>query len=410
MKHILVVASTLPASEGDSVPAFVKDQVIALKKLYPDIIFTIVVPHDVRSKTRPLVQHKFYLEYRFHYFWPRRFEKLAGHGIMPTLKQNGAYYLLVPFFILAEFRSLWRITKKTKPDLLYAHWFMPQGITVGLVSLLTGTPFVFTSHSSDVAILKKVPLGKTMVKFFVARARAVSVVSRRSLNKLKLFYTQGQWQSIAPKIAIIPMGTQLAPQARFSHKSSDSINFLFMGRLAEKKGVQYLLPAFKKIALLYPQALLVIAGDGPWFERLKEQAQRLKLTRTKFVGYVTGSTKEKWVRWADIFVVPSIITARGDAEGLPVSLMEGLAAGKVCIASNESGADDIIEDRVHGFLIPQKNELALVEAIKRAINQSDSEQTAMTHAAQQLSKQFAWPTIAQRHWDFLLRAPLGLEK
>lgn len=407
VKKLLIIASTFPASDEDTVPAFVRDQVIALKKLYPELEISILAPHDIRSGTVAFHRWQYYDEYRFHYFWPFRFEKLAGHGIVPALRQNPAYYLLVPFLIGAEFFAVFTLCRKQKPDMLYAHWFTPQGLVVGMVSMLTRIPYAYTSHSSDVAFLHKVPfVGPRLVRIFTARAKAVTVVSNRSLSKLQTFFDASAWRSVRQKVAIIPMGVDAALTEKGNkseHKRHN--NILFIGRLVEKKGVQYLLPAFKAVLQSHPEATLTIAGDGPWMTRLQKQANDLTIPKKHivFTGYVHGNKKTELIMASDVCVVPSIIADDGDAEGLPVALMEGLAASKVCIATNESGADDVIEDGKSGFLVPEKDAEALATAIKEALSMESGRYMAMQRNAKSVSKQFAWPHIAKQHYEFLFR-------
>src|SRR5262245_1537786 len=147
MLRVLVVATTFPANDGDPVPAFIKHQVIALKAEYPDISLSVLAPHDARSHTVSFAKHGQYDEYRFHYFLPFRLERLAGRGIVPVLRQNPLYYGLVLFLVGAEFFALLRLCRRLRPDVVYAHWFTPQGITAGLVSVITHIPFAYTSHS-----------------------------------------------------------------------------------------------------------------------------------------------------------------------------------------------------------------------------------------------------------------------
>ena len=403
-KKILIVASTFPANNTDPVPAFVRDQILAFKKVYPDVAFSVLAPHDARSHTKSFTAHAAYDEYRFHYFLPFRAEKLAGRGIVPALKQNPLNYFLVPFLFASEFFALLRLVRKLRPDAIYAHWFTPQGITAGMVSRLTRVPFVYTSHSSDVAFLRKVPfIGPRMVRHFSGKARAITVVSRRSLQKLQAFFDDTAWQKLQKKVAIIPMGVDVAissEKAVTSH--TKPTNILFLGRLAEKKGVQYLLPAFANIHKQFPDVRLIIAGDGPWLERLKTLADDLELEgKVRFSGFVSGQQKADAIAAADVYVVPSIIAANGDAEGLPVSLMEGLAAGKVCIATNESGADDIIEDGKDGFLIPQKDVQALEKALIKALELTAKKRDALQAAAQGTAQQFEWTAIAKQHYEHL---------
>lgn len=402
---ILVTASTFPASDTDPVPAFVKDQIIALKKIHPEIEFAVLAPHDARSQTRPFATHDSYDEYRFHYFWLRRCEKLAGRGIMPMIKQNPLYYLLIPFLFAAEFFALWRLTRTFKPDVLYAHWFTPQGVTTGMVSRLTRTPFVYTSHALDVAVWHKIPLiGTPIVRHFSRTARAITVVSEQTKAKLRTFFDEARWREVETKLAIIPMGVHL-PSQPAAPKKTNGQHILFVGRLAEKKGVHYLLPAFAKLLQKFPQATLTIAGDGSWQERLQAQATELKLSDTNliFAGYTTGDKKQALMNEADIFVVPSIIAADGDAEGLPVTLMEGMAASKLCIATFESGADGIIKSGESGFLVPQKDEVALADALTKALTLSAAERQKLRHNAHLAARQFDWPVVATRHYQHLFQ-------
>lgn len=408
MQQALVVASTFPASDSDPVPAFVKDQVIALRSTYPDLTFTVLAPHDARSQTAAFTRHTAYDEYRFHYCWPfTRLEKLAGRGIVPTLKRNPAYYALIPFLFVSEFFALMRLTRKLHPAIIYAHWFTPQGITAGAVSMLTGVPFVYTSHSSDVAFLRKIPvIGPGLVRYFSKRAQAITVVSRRSLTKLQNFFTATEWHALQERVAVIPMGINLPPDHPRPGRQNSEVaptRLLFIGRMAEKKGVQYLLPAFAQLKKQYPGLILTLAGDGPFLAPLQAQAKRLMLHDIHFSGHVSGTAKEDLIAATDIFIVPSIITADGDAEGLPVALMEGLAAGKVCVATNESGADDIIRDGVSGYLVPQQDTAALATAIRQAVTMKPAARHAMQQAARQAARQFAWPHIARLHYDFLFR-------
>ena len=400
-KHILVVASTFPAHDGDSVPAFVKDQIIAMRTLDPNLRFSVLAPHDARSSTKDFSKHPKYDEYRFHYFWPFSAEQLAGRGIMPALKKNPLNYLLIPCLFIGEFIALLRLTRKLRPDIVYAHWFTPQAIIACYASVFTRVPFVFTTHAADVDVWHKIPLiGEYIVRSSTKKAIRFTAVSRRSLGKLENFFPHTTWQKIQKNSMIIPMGVKLPATRKSTRPTSKTKTILFIGRLAEKKGVQYLLPAYA--AVIAPTNHLIVAGDGPWLKKLKKQADTLDLhDYVSFPGYVSGAAKHDLIASADIFVIPSIITSLGDAEGMPVSLMEGLAYGKVCIATNESGADDIVTNGQDGFLVPQKNVKALTKSLQTALALQPQAIVKLSKAAQKTAQQFSWPSIAKRHIDFL---------
>ncbi|MBX3090966.1 MAG: glycosyltransferase [Cryobacterium sp.] len=394
-------------------PAFVKDQVIALSRRYPDVAFHVLAPHDRRSNTHPFVEHDHYTEHRFHYFWPRRAEKLAGRGIMPALKANPLYLAVIPFLFLGEYAATLRLARELLPSVIYAHWFTPQAVVAARVSRRVGVPFVFTTHASDVDVWNRVPvIGKRLVRSVSARASAITAVSSRSRDKLLRFLTES---ADRPSIHVIPMGvptreTSVSVAERASARSSLGLGsgtmYFFIGRLVEKKGLTYLLDALALVGSQLAEWTLVVAGDGPLREDLERQAASLGLaSRVTFVGYVTGESKRDYLRSADVMIVPSIVTSDGDAEGLPVALLEGLSYGLCCIATNESGADDIITDGVDGMLCAQRDAVALGERLLDLHRESNKSRAQMSERARSLAQSFSWETIAVRHFDALL-APL----
>jgi len=400
---ILVVASTFPASDGDPVPAFVKDQVIALREHDSSLVFDVLAPHDTRSGTKTKTIHPHYTEYRFHYMWPRKWEKLAGRGIMPALRQNPLNYVIVPFLFTGEFLALLATARRTKPDIIYAHWFTPQAVNARIVGALLNIPFVLTTHASDVSVWKKIPVvGRFIVQNTTRKAQKITAVSTRSMNKLLDFFDEAEINTLKHKLQIIPMGVPI-PEVKSTHFTENKY-VLFIGRLAEKKGVTYLLEAFDQLAGQYPDALLTIAGDGPLRDSLETQSKNLKhANRVKFAGYVSGIEKQKLIESHMLYVVPSIITDDGDAEGLPVSLLEGLAGGKLCIATHESGADDILKDGKDGILVKQKDADALYTALTRILELNSNEKRTMSSMATKTATQFAWQTIAEKYYKFFFK-------
>lgn len=402
---LLVVTSTLPAGDADPVPAFVKDQLIALKKLQPGLEISVLAPHDRRSATQNFVRRPAYDEYRFHYFWPFTAEQLAGRGIMPALRANPLNYLLIPFLFIGEFLAVWSLTRKLKPDVIYAHWFTPQGIVASWVGRITHTPFVFTTHAADVDVWRRVPLaGSFIVRGAARRANAFTAVSRRSLQKVRQFFSETEWAGLQRKAAIIPMGVaSRGIEPRLPARDSSRTEILFLGRLVDKKGLQYLLAAYAQTRASLGSSVLVIAGDGPLLGALARQAEALGLVEhVRFAGFVTGTGKASLLRSADILVVPSIITGSGDAEGLPVVLLEGLAHGKLCIASFESGADDVLTDGQDGFLVPQKDVAALSSALLRAATLDPGKRRLIEAAARATAQRFDWASVAHQHYGHLL--------
>jgi len=412
MKKILVTTSTLPSTAADPVPAFVKDQAIWFKKLYPDLDITLLAPHNAYSATRKKTLHKAYTEYRFHYFIPR-WELVTGRGIAPALRKNKLLYFELPFLIIAELIATYRYTKKLKPDLLYAHWFTPQAITAAVVSKMTGVPFVFTTHSSDVVVLKKIPLSKKIVAAVCARARVYTAVSAQTTAKLLMFSTQKNRKAIEQKLHAIPMGITFIQPSENDIKSvkgkyglNDKKVILFIGRLVSIKGINYLLDALAEVRQTISDVCLVIAGDGQEKDKLMGQVIQLGLQdQVVFTGYVGGAEKEGLLGATDILCIPSV--KEGDhSEGLHIVFMEGVALGKIVAASDVSGTQEYIKDCENGFIFPQRDSGTLAQTLIRALSLSEPETALLQRNAHALAKDFEWETVAQRHYqlfDSILR-------
>ncbi len=144
-KKLLVFASTFPRWKNDTIPPFVYE---LSKRLTKDFDVSVLAPAYPGAKCFEVMDKM--KVHRFHYFF-KKYEKLAGSGgILPTLNSNKWFYFQVPFFMMNEFFALWKLTRKIRPDIIHAHWIIPQGFVAGLVKNITGVPYVVTSHGGDI--------------------------------------------------------------------------------------------------------------------------------------------------------------------------------------------------------------------------------------------------------------------
>lgn len=407
---VLLLTSTIKSNSDRKIPSFVLEQVLTISKKYKDVKFHVIAPHDNDLKTSPeWITNRIHLDY-FHYFLPHSLETLNSQGVLPTIKRQPIKSILIPFIFIAFLAKCLKSIKKHNPDLIYAHWLTPQGIVASIASKLTSTPFCYTSHSSDALILSKLPLlGNFLVRDATKRASKVSVVSKRTKEKLRIFFTNKEWSLLSEKIELLPMGTHLPQKLteRNENRKGQKKLILFIGRLAEKKGLQYCVPAVDLFLTNNPEYEFKIAGTGPYQDILKNIVSKsVNKDRIHLIGHVDGKQKRELISDSHLFVVPSIITDSGDAEGLPVSLLEGLSYGKLCIATNESGADDIVVDGINGILVNEKDVPALIGALIRADSLSDEIKLEMANAAIETSKQYDWHKVSSEYYRFLKEAAL----
>ncbi|MHB1297049.1 MAG: glycosyltransferase [Gemmatimonadaceae bacterium] len=406
-RRVLVVASTFPASPTDESPAFVRDLVVALKEHQPECEFAVLAPQVGRDMPAH-VRHAQYDEFRFPYAWPATLQRLSGRGILPALTREPWLIIVVPLLFIGEFIALWQLVRTWHPDVIHAHWFTPQGVVAALVSRLSGVPFVLTTHASDVSIWERVPVvGRWVVRRALPRAHRITAVSTQTLARARRFFTEDEWAAIVPRTRVIPMGVALAgtSPARASHggrgvDSTCAPIILFIGRLAAKKGVPVLVDAVAR--LQRPDVRLVIAGSGPEREAIGRAVVRAGLAgQVEFPGFVSGEAKDALIERASVIVVPSVETDGGDAEGLPVVVLEALAAGRPCVATDATGAADVITSGENGWLVPQRDPDALAGALREVLGLDDAARASVAARAKASMVPLAWPTVASRHWEFL---------
>lgn len=335
--------------------------------------------------------------FRFPYFFPSRFERLAyGSGMVYNIRNNpGTLILVLPYLSSAFVCSLSIIIKK-QISLIHSHWFIPQGLIGALLHCLVGIPHIATIHGSDLNVIKKYPVLYPLCHFIGKKSDVITVNSR---------YMQQQLIDIIPecakKIRIIPMGIDtekyssrtISALGRECHRKHIILN---VGRLIDVKGTIYLIDAMSIVSRHFPDALLVIAGSGPEERSLLHRVQENGLNqKVKFLGTVRKDIIPFLYQSADVFVLPSI-NAEGKTEALGVVLLEAMTFGCPVIGSDVGGIPDIIQDGENGFLVPEQRPDILAEKIIQLL--SDAELGARFRKAGFISvqKRFSWDTISQQ--------------
>ena len=132
-KNILILTSTFPLDKYDTVPRFVENQIINLKKNYKNLNFFVIAPS---VKNLPVSSSNYYQQYRYRYFFSK-FEVLSKYGIIQSLKSNPLFLFIIPFFIMFQLVFTLKFVKNNKVDLIYAHWITPQAIVANIVKKYT---------------------------------------------------------------------------------------------------------------------------------------------------------------------------------------------------------------------------------------------------------------------------------
>ncbi len=143
-------------------------------------------------------------------------------------------------------------------------------------------------------------------------------------------------------------------------------------RLIDKKGVDLTLSAFAKVLQVYPDAKLVIAGNGPQQTELERLAGELGIAaRVRFAGFLNQAELREEMYRARMFIHPSRTTDDGNREGIPNSMLEAMASGAPVVATHHGGIPEAVTDGDSGLLVPENDAGALAEAMLRVMGDGE---------------------------------------
>ncbi len=380
-----MLASSFPRSPSDTASVFLRYLAEHLHHQHIELHILAPAYKDVGTANDDGVT-----VHRFGYL-PRPLRTLAyGSGILANLKRNPLLWFTVPFFIAAMFAITWRLTRRLRPQLIHAHWILPQGFIAILVKAITGTPVIITSHGSDAFALRGF-LSRQLKRITLARADLWTANTRATAEAIGT--TPGQISA-----RIVPMGVDVD---RFSSGQRTELRseipdnhhiILCVGRLVEKKGVRYLIEAFSLLPnRIQERTHLWIVGTGDEFMPLQQLAEQLGILRhTRFTGEVANADLPDYYSAADLFVSPSAM------EGQGVVFLEAFAAQCCVIASNVGGIPEIIQDGKTGILVNPGNPHQLAQAIQALLENPELRTYLSNNAHAFVAQHFAWPKIARQ--------------
>lgn len=255
---------------------------------------------------------------------------------------GGTRALAYQIFYFAEAGVLADEMRRQGVSHLHNHIAKSSCTVAMLASEISGIPFSFTLHGPDIFFAPD----HWRLDKKIEKARFVACISHFCRSQAMSFSPMEDWR----KLHIVHCGVE--PE-RYAGEPAGGKKLLFVGRLAAVKGMPVLLDAMKRL----PKGVtLTVIGDGPDRAALEEQAAPFR-ERVKFLGYQSQTEVAEALKAHDVFVLPSF------AEGVPVVLMEAMAAARPVITTRIAGVPELVEDGVSGILVPPGDMDALEMAV-----------------------------------------------
>ncbi len=241
-------------------------------------------------------------------------------------------------------------------DHVHCHFANHPALAGWLIHRLTGIPYSFTAHGSDLHV------DRTMLATKVVEAAFVVTISQDNRQLIESTVGAGA----IGKVEVIHCGIDPATFRPVARPDAGPLRIVSVGTLHEVKGQTHLIEACRRLAERGVPFTCRLIGDGPDHDALVALIERHGLAdMVTLTGRMTSDAVAAELAASDVLVAPSVPTRSGKREGIPVVLMEAMATGLPVLASRLSGIPELVSDEVSGLLVPASDDAALADALER---------------------------------------------
>lgn len=285
-----------------------------------------------------------------------------------------------------------KLMNREKFDVLHFHNFVVPSATQILKESQSLNILTFHANLEAMTLFNKIPnISKLFFEELNKKMDGIIGVAKLNLESFENY--------AGPK-AVIPNGIDLnkfnpnTPKIkRFA--VDNKIKILFVGRIEERKGLIYLLEAYKILKPKHPNIELIIVGEGGLKNNCLAFARENKLKDVHFEGSKNDTDLKKYFATADIYCSPAIF-----GESFGIVLLEGMAMGKpICGFANGGYQELLAGTKAEKFLAEPKNSAELAEILQRLIIDKNLRQEMGEWGLEHV-KQYSWNKVAKRVLDF----------
>ena len=281
-------------------------------------------------------------------------------------------------------------------DLIDAHYFYPDGVAAVWLGERLGKPVVVTSRGTDVNWIPRYRLPRWQVRWAAQRAAGLVSVSHALGEHLVGLDVPRE------RIKVLRNGVDL-DVFRPRHEAAGELRreldllpdtpvLLSVGSLIERKGHHITLEALRKL----PDAVLLLAGEGPLSEELRSQAQEIGVgSRVYFLGPIPHDDLPRYYSAADVSVLAS------SREGMPNVVLEALACGTPVVACDAEGVSELITENVAGRVVAVRDAETIAARISEVLTSPPRRESVRAYA-----QRFSWDETSAGQLE-LFRAVCG---
>jgi len=290
--------------------------------------------------------------------------------------------------------SIYKVLKREKFDILHFHNFiLPSALQILELSNSTN---VLTFHANTESLPIIEMINKTATRLLNKKMDGVIGVASFNLDSFENF--KGLKAVIPNGIDLNEFNPQIAKLDKFEREDAlgkKKINILFLGRIEERKGLIYLLQAYKLLQQKYDNLRLIIVGDGPLKQECEKYATDNGLMNIYWEGTQSGPVVAHYYASCDIYCSPAIF-----GESFGIVLLEAMACGKPVVAYANQGYKELLkETKGEKFLAEPKNIEDLALKLENLIK-DENLRKEMGEWGIEEAKKYSWEKIANQILDF----------
>ena len=399
------MTTSFPFGKNDISGKFIKDQILNLKRYYPNIKFTVLTGSKNKfEKNEDNISYDLKI---FRYFF-KSMEILGNEAIKIQINKNKLILFLIPFYFISQLINASKVSSKNGINLIYVHWFFPQALTAYLIYKFKKIPYKITIHSSEIEYFLKFfkSIGLRLAKKIILNSSGISTTSKEVFESLKLVLSDKELLQVNTVISPMGINSDLLEETnslevKGVEKENKIKNILFIGRLVEKKGILELLENFSSFYQINKSYNLIIAGYGALENEIKDYIIKNKFGDfIKFLGKVNDEQKKYLFDHSEILVVPSIKT-KDDTEGMPVVIVEGLYYGIILLVSQYTNPYSVITHKENGFIFDIDKENELLNYLIHISKLDNIEKSKVKKQAKISSSQYSSQESSKLYFDFL---------
>lgn len=262
------------------------------------------------------------------------------------------------------------------PHLLHAHWATyPSTVAMALARAL-GRPFGFTAHAHDIYVDDHLLADK------LGAARLPVTISRYNVEHLSRLAPDAR-----ARLRVVHCGVDLAA-TRFVREGRSGELLVAVGRLDPIKGFDVLVEALARLHARGRAFRCRIVGEGPERGALEAAIARHGLgDRIELAGARGQAEVQAALREAALFVLPCAVAADGNRDGIPVALMEAMAAGAPVVSTRVSGVPELV-GADEGVLVDERDPAALADALERLLGDAALRDRLAAAARAKIEREF----------------------